>query len=301
MKKLALITALFMLAAVLAGCGMIAGEDQPENDPPAQQQTAPTQAGAADTEGAPLTIEMADGSRSSAEYYKGFYRLETDSPVRAEELVYLMDEPEQYTATLRLSLEGDAGNAIVLLVPRHTVHGDYQNAWENAVAIVNIEDFDADGLYGADGSFGMPYDFWNYEARVYDDRQAQAPREIAFVPLAAMGEIVVGELVVLESGRALKVKAITPDKTEFTADGAEDMTGVIDASGWGEEAWIGVVPSGVPHGDDERNDCYDESFEYLSVLNEGGFALFVPSTPGYYDLRVSDGDVEIAYLTFVIK
>lgn len=312
MKKLIVAVFGFALVLTLSACGEKKTEAPPASTPPPKESSSSQAATPAPDStskpvqstpgsGKPLTVAMADGSEKTVTLVNGFYQFETGSPVVVLELRYLHNDPAMDMATLKLIFEGDAPNAIAFLVPKHIVHNDYQTAWENADSILNIEDFNADGLYGADGSWQMPSAFWNYEVRVFDDRQADPQTELAFVPLAMEGEVEIGELIQLKTASALKVKGLTLDKTEYEVGGNEEITGQLDAEGWSDKAWIGVVPSGVPHGDDERNDTYDESFDYLSSLESGRFSLELPSAAGHYDLRICDGTVEVAYMTFMMK
>lgn len=306
MKKLISMVLAAVLALTLSACGEKKTETPPVSTVLSEAATSaldstskPVQS--SPDSGKPLTVTMADGSEKTVTLINGFYQFETGSPVVVLELRYLHNEPAMDMATLKLIFEGDAPGAIALLVPKHIVHNDYQMAWENADSILNIEDFNADGLYGADGSWQMPSAFWNYEVRVFDDRQADPQTELAFVPLAMEAEVKIGELIQLKTASTLKVNGLTLDKTEYEIGGSEEITGQLDAEGFGDEAWIGAVPSGVPHGDDERNDTYDTDYEYLSTLENGKFTLALPEAAGNYDLRICDGTVEVAYMTIIVK
>lgn len=311
MKKIILLVLSFTLITTLVACGNKKTETPPASStpPPASSQSAappasstpavPAQSSSAS--GEPVTVKMADGSEKTAAYTNGFYQFETSSSVKVLELAYLHNNPATDMATLKLLLEGDAQGAIAFLVPKHIAHGDYGAAWENADSILNIEDFNTDGLYGSDGSWQMPSAFWNYEVRVFDDRQSETKTELAFVPLAAETEVEIGELVQLKTASALKVNGLTMDKTEYKVGDNEEITGKLDAEGFGDEAWIGIVPSGVPHGDDDRNDTYDTDYEYLSALENGKITLTIPESAGNYDLRINDGTVEIAYMSIIVK
>lgn len=311
MKRMICLVLSFALAVGLTACSSKKTETPTTGSapPPSSSQsstpsvstvpTAPSQS--AIPSGEPVTVKMADGSQKTARFINGFYQFETNSPVKVLELAYLHNSPATEMATLKLIFEVDAPGAIAFLVPKHIAHGDYQTIWENADSILNIEDFNANGLYGSDGSWQMPSAFWNYEVRVFDDRQSETKTELAFIPLAAETEVKIGELIQLKTASALKVNGLTLDKTEYTVGDNTEITGKLDAKDFGDEAWIGIVPSGVPHGDDERNDTYDTDYDYLSTLENGKFALTIPESAGTYDLRINDGRVEIAYMSIVVK
>lgn len=304
MKKIILLALSFALVVTLTACGGKKTEAPPASSqsvtPPASSTPeAPTQSGAAS--GEPVTVKMADGSEKTAAFQNGFYQFETNSSVKVLELVYLHNNPATDMATLKLVLEGDAPNAIAFLVPKHIAHGNYQTAWENADSVLYDESFNDERLYGTDGEWAMPSNFWDYEIRIFNDYQSDTAVELAFVPLAAKAEVKIGELIQLKTASNLKVNGLTLDKTEYKVGDNEEITGNLDAEGFSDEAWIGIVPSGVPHGDEERNDTYDTDYEYLSALENGKFALTIPESAGTYDLRFNDGKVEIAYMSFVVE
>lgn len=69
------------------------------------------------------------------------------------------------------------------------------------------------------------------------------------------------------------------------------------------KAWVGVVPSDIPHGDEERNDKFDLSYKYLGDKPNGTFAFNAPTKPGNYDMRLHDTDnkgSEIASISFTV-
>mgnify|MGYP001185679899 FL=1 len=68
-------------------------------------------------------------------------------------------------------------------------------------------------------------------------------------------------------------------------------------------AWIGIVPSDIPHGDEALNDMHDTSYRYLEGRTRGGFDLPNPGT-GEWTLRLHDDDengTEIAYVPFSVS
>jgi hypothetical protein len=71
-----------------------------------------------------------------------------------------------------------------------------------------------------------------------------------------------------------------------------------------DDAWIGIVPSGVPHGTEEVNDQYDISYQHLNGATSGIMEFVAPSTPGLYDLRMNESDKggrELASITFTVR
>lgn len=62
----------------------------------------------------------------------------------------------------------------------------------------------------------------------------------------------------------------------------------LPPEGLPEDAWIGVVPAAVPHGDVGVNDEYDTDYKWLNGQTAGFLELEVPSEPGDYTLRLNE-------------
>lgn len=71
-----------------------------------------------------------------------------------------------------------------------------------------------------------------------------------------------------------------------------------------QDAWLGVVPSDVPHGSEQTNDEHDLSYDYIRGRTGGTVILPAPSTPGRYDIRLHDADHdgrEVASASFEVQ
>jgi hypothetical protein len=69
------------------------------------------------------------------------------------------------------------------------------------------------------------------------------------------------------------------------------------------DAWVGLIPSDVPHGEESVNDQYDITYYYLAGNTEGEIEFEAPKQPGYYDIRMNDNDSggkEVASATFEV-
>ena len=69
-------------------------------------------------------------------------------------------------------------------------------------------------------------------------------------------------------------------------------------------AWIGIIPSDVPHGDEAVNDQHDIAYQYLDGMTAGALMFNAPTAPGSYDMRMHDTDssgIEVASVTFKVK
>jgi hypothetical protein len=72
---------------------------------------------------------------------------------------------------------------------------------------------------------------------------------------------------------------------------------------WPQDAWIGIIPSTVPHGSEAENDRYDISYQYLKGRTDGVLTFIAPRRPGVYDLRMHDTDGngrEVKHITFKV-
>ncbi|MBI5639227.1 MAG: nuclear transport factor 2 family protein [Nitrospirae bacterium] len=57
-----------------------------------------------------------------------------------------------------------------------------------------------------------------------------------------------------------------------------------------DNAWVGIIPSSVPHGNEALNDQYDLTYQYLNRRTSGTLVFHAPQQPGQYDMRMHDTD-----------
>ena len=55
-------------------------------------------------------------------------------------------------------------------------------------------------------------------------------------------------------------------------------------------AWIGIIPSHIPHGSEEQNDEHDIEYKYLEGIPASTLVFNAPLEPGSYDFRMHDTD-----------
>jgi len=58
---------------------------------------------------------------------------------------------------------------------------------------------------------------------------------------------------------------------------------------WSRDAWIGIVPSNIPHGDEAVNDKYDVAYQFIEKRTSGTLSFIAPG-PGQWDFRMHDTD-----------
>lgn len=59
--------------------------------------------------------------------------------------------------------------------------------------------------------------------------------------------------------------------------------------GWPDDAWIGIIPSNIPHGDERQNDNHDITYQYLKKRTSGTMTFTAPKA-GDWDFRLHDTD-----------
>jgi len=94
--------------------------------------------------------------------------------------------------------------------------------------------------------------------------------------------------------------ALVLDKTTF-APNEEFQVYITVPSQYPAEAWVGIIPSEVPHGEEAVNDENDIDYQYIDRQISGTLTFVAPQTPGSYDLRLNDGTgLETASVTFSV-
>ena len=90
---------------------------------------------------------------------------------------------------------------------------------------------------------------------------------------------------------------ITTSKSTYTID--EGINFSFTASKLPDDAWIGIVPVAIPHGDEAVNDRHDTSYEHLGGRTNGNITLPNPGL-GTWTLRLHDTDNNGRELTHVV-
>lgn len=101
------------------------------------------------------------------------------------------------------------------------------------------------------------------------------------------------------SGFSLKT-----DKTEYNVGETIKVEFVADPE-WERSAWVGLIPSEIPHGTEAENDSHDIAYKYLENKASGTME-FVAKKAGEFDLRMNESDSkanakEITSVSFVVK
>lgn len=73
---------------------------------------------------------------------------------------------------------------------------------------------------------------------------------------------------------------------------------------YASNAWVGIIPSSVPHGSEVENDKHDISYVYLSNRSSGVLKFTAPKQTGRFDFRMHDTDSngkEVASVSFEVR
>jgi putative hemolysin len=100
----------------------------------------------------------------------------------------------------------------------------------------------------------------------------------------------------------LAAASVWLDKTHFEPR-EEIQVHFVTPDTFPSDAWVGIVPSYVPHGRETTNDHYALDREYLEGQVTGVLTFLTPDEPGSYDLRLNDTDddgTEVASVTFQV-
>ncbi len=91
-------------------------------------------------------------------------------------------------------------------------------------------------------------------------------------------------------------------KTEFAPN--EEIKLTFSSEGtFGNNAWIGIIPSTVPHGDESKNDEFDIAYQYFEGATSGEMTFSAPDQPGEFDLRMHSTDetgIEVTSISFKV-
>jgi hypothetical protein len=86
--------------------------------------------------------------------------------------------------------------------------------------------------------------------------------------------------------------------------GEEMVVNFTAESGLGNSAWIGIIPSNVEHGNEEKNDEFDIAYQYTGDRTSGSLSFIAPADTGSYDFRMNSSDgngFEVSSVTFQVK
>jgi len=134
-------------------------------------------------------------------------------------------------------------------------------------------------------SFKAPYELGTYDFRMFDTSDDDG-EETASVTFTVAGGVSAGEL-------RLEKSTFRPEeiiRVHFKASPT-----------YQSDAWIGLIPSQVPHGTSRDADAHDLAYEYLEGKLEGTVEFRAPEEPGSYDIRMFDDSESDAHETATVS
>lgn len=198
----------------------------------------------------------------------GTLTLQKDTFIAGERIWIHFSTPEQYS-----------DKAWIGIIPSHIPHGDETLNDNHDLSYKYLNKATAGDL-----EFSAPGTPGNYDFRMHDtDNNGVEVASVSFT-------VVQGSATMALS----KTTLICGEKFEVHFQTQVNLS---------NKAWMGIVPSEIPHGDEDRNDQHDISYQYLGGKNTGTLTFNAPSKPGTYDMRLHDTDdhgSEIGSATFTV-
>ena len=119
-----------------------------------------------------------------------------------------------------------------------------------------------------------------------------------FILQLAMGLVLVPAFAQSAQGAELRL-----EKTQF-APGESIRVSFTASPDFAANAWVGIIPSAVPHGSEPVNDQNDSTYQHLNKRASGELTFAAPTQPGSYDFRMNDCDdngKEVASVSFSVE
>jgi hypothetical protein len=186
------------------------------------------------------------------------------------------------TIEVSFSVAGATSSAWAGIVPAAIAHGSESENDRHDLAYQYLRGRDSGVL-----TFTAPEAPGRYDVRLNDSDSDG--REIASAPFVVRAPGAADARVSLAKTRFIPGE---PIEVSFEAP-----------KGLERNAWIGIVPARVPHGEESTNDRHDLSFLYLEGRTAGTLEFRAPAAPGAYDFRFNDTDSggrEIASVGFEV-
>ncbi len=181
---------------------------------------------------------------------------------------------------------GLASNAWIGIIPASVPHGNEAVNDNHDVAYKYLQ-----GKVKGSFQFVAPVAPGQYDLRLHDTDNNG--RELAYVSFTVAGS------------SAATGHENSLDMTERSYSPGAAMTVRFTAqSGLASNAWVGIIPSSIAHGQEQVNDQHDLAYKYLKGATQGNLQFKAPGSPGSYDLRMHDTDNngrELTHITFTVR
>lgn len=177
-------------------------------------------------------------------------------------------------------------SAWIGLLPAEIAHGEEDLNDQHDQAFFYI-----DGRNNGQMKFTAPATEGRYDFRMHD-RDGHG-KEAIYVSFTVSRNLPKAEL----DASSLKL-----DKTSYKPGEAIQLSFTAPAS-FDADAWIGLLPSDIAHGEEDLNDQHDLSFQNLEGRLSGTMTFHAPSQTGNYDFRMHDRNnhgKEASTVSFVV-
>ncbi len=199
--------------------------------------------------------------------------------LKLEKEIFSPGEEIRVRFTARSSFDRSAWIGIV---PSNIPHGSESKNDENDLTYEYIENKVLGTMV-----FKAPVNQGSYDIRMHDtDNDGKEMMYVSF------------EVKRVYEGVTLKL-----DKTTFSP-GEKIKVHFTAPAEFASSAWIGIIPSSIPHGNETKNDEHDIGYRYIEKKTSGTMIFTAPGDPGKYDFRMHDTDangVEVTSITFEVK
>ena len=171
------------------------------------------------------------------------------------------------------------GNAWIGIIPSSVPHGSEATNDQNDLTFQHLQNRGSGEL-----TFQAPANPGSYDFRMNDnDTNGNEVGSVSFTVGAGGG-------------------TLRLDETAF-APGEQIVVHFTASAAWADNAWVGIIPSEIPHGSEATNDQHDLTFQHLNKRSSGDLIFQAPTTPGAYDFRMNDNDnngQEAASVSFTV-
>ena len=177
-----------------------------------------------------------------------------------------------------------ADNAWVGIIPSNVKHGSEAENDRYDITYQYLKKRTSGTLV-----FKAPPSPGNYDIRMHDtDSNGKEVASVSFVV----------------SGSATSAGVSMYLETSTYSPGDEIRVHFTALSSFADNAWVGIIPSHVPHGSEAENDRHDITYQYLRKRTSGTLVFKAPPNPGVYDFRMHDTDSngrEVSSVTFTVR
>ena len=260
---------IIVLAALLATCAACGGDGGKEATSPPTAQPATAQPATAQ----PATAQPATVAPKESAAPSGAATLALDKTTLTpnEEFQVRFTAPGSFT-----------DRAWIGTIPSDVPHGDeaVNDEYDIDYRYLDVETREV-------MTITTPWEPGSYDLRL-NDSAGRETASVTFIVAVPAGDV---------------EPSLRLDKTTF-APGEEVLLYFTAPSWYPLQAWIGLIPSDVPHDDETVNDEYDIDYRYLEGQTSGTMTFTAPEEPGSYDLRMNDTDQngkEVASITFTVE